>query len=80
MIAAQLLTDAFADVLAELGESITLHASTGDESVDGLLTLDSMSIGFSDGEPIGQTVGTLSRRRNTSSGTSGAAFGWHSTN
>ncbi len=53
---AQILIDAFADVLAELGEPVTLHASGGDQVMSALFTLDPVGIGFNDNEPIGQTA------------------------
>jgi hypothetical protein len=53
---AQLLIDAFADVLAELGEDITLHASGGDETVSALFTLDQLSVGLGGDNPIAQTA------------------------
>lgn len=52
----QELIDSFADVLADHGEDITVHASGGDVIVSALFTLDPMSIGFNDNEPIGQTA------------------------
>ena len=56
MIAAQILIDAFAEVLTELGESVTLHRDGGDEPVNVLLSLDAMGIGLADGAPVGQTA------------------------
>ncbi len=56
MSAEQDLIDAFADVVAELGEQVTLHATGGDQVVSALFTLDPMSIGIDDNDPIGQTA------------------------
>jgi len=56
MEAEQDLIDAFADVLAEHGENVTLHVSGGDEQITALLSLEAFSIGLEDSGPIGQTA------------------------